>query len=382
MGRFQQIALASILFAISPVANATDWYWCDTTHAYFPVVSTCSVSWKKVTVPPAANQAPVQQPSIPPAPAPKPVAASAPVEVAPTPPEATAAFQQGLADREDLEAWFDQSQGDYHEGAVYWSGQRSLPHPGSCANPAMPGAWQQGCVAAQKRLALSDVRRRTEPDYKRGWNSWKAAGSENIATSSQGAPATSDRVQSISPRSEDTPPLPIQAKQTVRSNADENLGRRGADLVRSGLTGQGDLPSVSNTKPISSPDIVESNGGGWIFLIFLVFVVGAFFYMLPGIVAIQKKSKNRTEIFILNILLGWTLLLWAALLIWAIVGQKYAIDAKGRILSSPNDNQASKICPKCAETIKAGAVKCRFCQHEFTTEPLAEQIPERQPIHW
>jgi hypothetical protein len=80
------------------------------------------------------------------------------------------AFAQGLADRKALEDWFASSSGDYHVGALYWAAQRSLPHPGSCA--ALGGDRSAGCFASQGRLATSDVRRKTEPDYRQGWNSY------------------------------------------------------------------------------------------------------------------------------------------------------------------------------------------------------------------
>lgn len=51
---------------------------------------------------------------------------------------------------------------------------------------------------------------------------------------------------------------------------------------------------------------------------------------------------------------------------------------------SSNDNEpqkfhpeeASKKCPRCAETIKMEAVVCKFCGHEFTPEETAQQIAE------
>ena len=97
-------------------------------------------------------------------------------EAAPTPPEptvATAAFQQGQADRQSWEAWFDSQTGDHRAGADYWASHRSLPNPGSCsAVPPSTGAdWTAGCFAAQQRLAGPDVRRKTEPEYRLGWNS-------------------------------------------------------------------------------------------------------------------------------------------------------------------------------------------------------------------
>jgi hypothetical protein len=77
-------------------------------------------------------------------------------------------FQQGLVDRQAWESWFAGTIGDFRTGAFYWSGQRSLSRPGSCA--ALGGDATAGCMAAKARLDLPDVRRKAEPDYRLGWN--------------------------------------------------------------------------------------------------------------------------------------------------------------------------------------------------------------------
>lgn len=152
----------------SAPAVAQEYYWCESQHGYYPYVQSCPEQWRKVVAPPQTYQAPVQQPA--------PLQRTVPVAPQPAASDSNA-FQQGLADRGSWETWFAGSQGDYHDGAFYWSGQRSLPQPGSCANAAMSRDWQAGCAEAQKRLAISDARRRSEPDYKRGWNSWSAQAS-------------------------------------------------------------------------------------------------------------------------------------------------------------------------------------------------------------
>ena len=90
-------------------------------------------------------------------------------------------FQQGLADRHDWEIWFASTSGDYHDGASWWAGQRSLPNPGNCdffvthaiGFGGQPDA-HTGCLAAQWKLMPFDAKRTTDPDYKRGWNAWVA----------------------------------------------------------------------------------------------------------------------------------------------------------------------------------------------------------------
>ena len=94
--------------------------------------------------------------------------AAATVAVASLPTGPVTMYDKGLADRTAWENWFNGLQGDFKTGAFFWAGQRSLPHPGSCSE--MNTDFKNGCTAAKERLATSDALRRTEPDYKRGWN--------------------------------------------------------------------------------------------------------------------------------------------------------------------------------------------------------------------
>ena len=79
-------------------------------------------------------------------------------------------YDKGLADRAAWENWFNGLQGDFKTGAFFWAGQRSLPHPGSCSD--MNTDFNNGCTAAKERLATPDALRRSEPDYKQGWNAY------------------------------------------------------------------------------------------------------------------------------------------------------------------------------------------------------------------
>jgi hypothetical protein len=79
-------------------------------------------------------------------------------------------YQKGLSDRAAWEAWFNSLEGDFKTGAFYWSSQRSLSQPGSCRQ--MSAEFTAGCTAAKSRLDPSDALRRSQPDYKLGWNAW------------------------------------------------------------------------------------------------------------------------------------------------------------------------------------------------------------------
>jgi hypothetical protein len=93
-----------------------------------------------------------------------------PASAVPTIPASTSPmFQKGLADRTDWEQWVSGLTTDYRTGAEYWAGQRSLPHPGTCSGSP---AFTAGCEAAKAKLIPTDALRKTNPDYKLGWNAY------------------------------------------------------------------------------------------------------------------------------------------------------------------------------------------------------------------
>jgi hypothetical protein len=82
-------------------------------------------------------------------------------------------FRQGLADRQGWEQWVASLSGPYLDGATFWAGHRSDHKPPTCYGDggADLGAFSAGCLSAQQRLSLVDVRRKADPEYRRGWNS-------------------------------------------------------------------------------------------------------------------------------------------------------------------------------------------------------------------
>jgi hypothetical protein len=82
------------------------------------------------------------------------------------------AFDDGVRDRQAWEDWFNGLSGDERQGALHWASQRSLPKPASCAS--LIAAQVAGCREGQARLSQSDSRRKSDPDYRAGWNSIRA----------------------------------------------------------------------------------------------------------------------------------------------------------------------------------------------------------------
>ncbi|BAE49267.1 hypothetical protein amb0463 [Paramagnetospirillum magneticum AMB-1] len=92
-------------------------------------------------------------------------------------------------------------------------------------------------------------------------------------------------------------------------------------------------------------------------LIWIVFAV---------IVALIASNKGRSA----GAWLIYGLLLWPVALIHvALASNLKDVQAQQRQAA---EVAHSKTCPRCAETIKAAARVCRFCQYEFSEEELRE----------
>ena len=140
-------------------------------------------------------------------------------------------------------------------------------------------------------------------------------------------------------------------------------------------------------------------------------------YFLPATIAAVRGHKSAWGIFALNLLLGWTGLFWLWALIWSMSnsGQSVtqtvvvnnnqppqppvpqvqpiyipvSVPAQPALSPAPAQplvehrqeqvlltNQDTKECPVCAETIKAAAIKCRFCG-EPQNRILIEYMPDK-----
>jgi hypothetical protein len=208
--------IAGLLMAApAPAQPDGSWYYCDPSHAYYPYVGSCAVPWRVV---PNQSRAPQAGDST----ATSPSARSAPILLAPSSTASaspsssepqTSTFHQGQADRQSWEDWFGSLTDEKRAGADFWAARRSLPHPGSCgAAPSTGADWTTGCVAAQQRLAASDARRKTEPDYRLGWNSPPTT----VASTTQ--PGNSNEALGIAPSGEASPSSAQAAVQTVEAD--------------------------------------------------------------------------------------------------------------------------------------------------------------------
>jgi len=84
----------------------------------------------------------------------------------------TPEYAEGRRDRKTWEDWFNGLViGSYRDGAFWWFGERTKDTPRPCTSPSGDAGWVAGCRAAQRRLALSDIRWKTEASYALGWES-------------------------------------------------------------------------------------------------------------------------------------------------------------------------------------------------------------------
>jgi hypothetical protein len=104
-----------------------------------------------------------------------------------TNPLAASPFDQGMADRAEWEQWVAALSGDFRRGAEWWTGHRSLANPGACNGPAaaISQEFVLKCEAAKARLTPKDIKRKSDPNYRRGWNSYTDTTTPALAPASQ-----------------------------------------------------------------------------------------------------------------------------------------------------------------------------------------------------
>ena len=114
-------------------------------------------------------------------------------------------FQRGLMDRTELEQWVAAQSADFRQGAEWWAGRRSLPNPGSCNGPAATSQdFVFGCEAAKTRLTPIDIMRKSDPEYRRGWNSYTGQIKPPSALDVRGSPV--EQSTTGTPRDSETEP--------------------------------------------------------------------------------------------------------------------------------------------------------------------------------
>jgi Superinfection immunity protein len=134
---------------------------------------------------------------------------------------------------------------------------------------------------------------------------------------------------------------------------------------------------------------------GGIVLVLLLILCLLLFYFLPSFIAFNRALRNRWAIFVVNLLLGATMVGWVISLVWAIVERpegEYRSDNANKPtrdlrFQSETPSRDVRVCPECGETILAVAKRCKHCQADLraSAAPVAKgadskQSPELQPL--
>ncbi len=125
-------------------------------------------------------------------------------------------FQRGFVDRTEWEQWLAALSSDFRRGAEWWGERRSLRNPGSCTGVA--GTNQEfafGCEAAKARLTPTDMKRKSDPQYRRGWNSYTGVIKLPSAPDFQGSPVEQNRMDTA-PDSQTESAGPLNAQELKR----------------------------------------------------------------------------------------------------------------------------------------------------------------------
>lgn len=86
----------------------------------------------------------------------------------------------------------------------------------------------------------------------------------------------------------------------------------------------------------------------------LIIIAVVLVYFLPSVISEARHHRNDAAIFILNLLLGWTVLGWIVALIWSFTSPTVAVQAS----SAPAAPSSSAgYCPHCGGARAAGS----FC---------------------
>lgn len=93
------------------------------------------------------------------------------------------------------------------------------------------------------------------------------------------------------------------------------------------------------------------------------FLISVGFYFLPTIVAIARKKTNLLGIFLVNFLLGWSIIGWIVALIWAVSTER--VDQMSSAQSVPISQPRRRFCSSCGKEDQAASHFCAYCGQAF-----------------
>ncbi|MFZ0818540.1 MAG: superinfection immunity protein [Candidatus Acidiferrales bacterium] len=93
----------------------------------------------------------------------------------------------------------------------------------------------------------------------------------------------------------------------------------------------------------------------------VILLVGAAFYFLPAIIAASQKKRDAGAIFVLNLLLGWTVIGWIIALVWAAKTDVPPVTIVQQQFPQPAPPQPAVFCSKCGVYSPPGSAFCSRC---------------------
>lgn len=112
-------------------------------------------------------------------------------------------------------------------------------------------------------------------------------------------------------------------------------------------------------------DTGSSAGGALGALLFLAFMLGCYF--LPTIVAYKRHKSNKSAIFLLNLLLGWTVIGWVVSIVWAVTND----EPTTVYIASGNPDEPIRRVNGAAPSPTRFVMHCDSCRHEWVAEKKA-----------
>lgn len=336
------IAALAGLHVIGAEAQAPPLWYCDPLHVYYPAAPRCPVPWRPVH----------------PSPSPTPSAQSA-----------TDSWQWGATDWRRLQAWFASQSGDRLAGANFWAANRSMAGHKSCDEAAADfagdkGAFASGCLDAKARLDPIDAKRRSDPEYRAGFNSAaRSAPSSAPPAIASNAPARPGGVASTAAQGPSlqycdpmhpypgAPMCPAPPETATNKAPEPDNGQALPPETGAQAPATADQvvpnPPFSSTEPVSEQSdqskpvaeaerqvaeaetALEAARRDLVAAGALIVVVAIALYFLPTLIARSRRHHNAMAIFALNALLGWTFLGWVAALVWSLTAVERPGQASG-----------------------------------------------------
>lgn len=101
----------------------------------------------------------------------------------------------------------------------------------------------------------------------------------------------------------------------------------------------------------------------------MLYVISLFiwiiFYFVPSAVAYYRDKSSKKIILALNIVLGWTLLAWVFLLVWAFSVDTESLGNYYYQSDQPRRSLLQKECPYCKSHIDYDYTSCPKCGKSF-----------------